>query len=313
MKSEDIKKPLVSIIIPTYGRPDMLKRAIDSVLNQTYPNIELLVVDDNGVEGRFREETEAIINRYNNCQNLRYIKYENNVNASFARNQGIKQSKGMYIAFLDNDDEMLNRKIELQVNKMESLGDEWGGCYTGYYVQKKNRRETSNETREGQPYLDALARNYYICGGSNLLIRKRVVDDIGLFDETFKRNQDIEYLVRIIKKYKIACVNSHQLVVYQEDVEERKQKYYNYRRALEIDNYYFDKFSTNIDLLDTKDKDKLYELFSLDRFKVCLGTHEIKNGIMDLHKNHVRIITCLRYIVYLFRRMKERKIYGFPL
>lgn len=306
------KKTLVSVIIPTYGRPNMLKRAINSVLNQTYRNIELIVVDDNGVDGEFRGKTEEIIGDYKNYSSLKYITYQSNMNGSYARNQGIKASHGEYITFLDNDDEMLERKIELQVEKMEKLDEKWGGCYTGYCVQKGGRREISKEKREGKLYLDALARNYFICGGSNLLIRRSVIEDIGLFDESFIRNQDIEFLVRIVEKYKIAYVDNYQLIIYQEDFEERRRKY-NYKKNLEIDTYYLEKFSSNIEMLSKRERFLLLQLFSLNRFKVCLSTGELKKGFRDLIDNRVNIITFVRYLFYLFNRAHRCAIYGFMM
>ena len=97
--------PLVSVIIPTYKRPDYLDRAIDSVLNQTYNNIEIIVVDDNNPNTEGRERTEKIMRRYENNPHVIYIKHEYNKNGSAARNTGFKASHGVYLAFLDDDDQ----------------------------------------------------------------------------------------------------------------------------------------------------------------------------------------------------------------
>lgn len=111
----DIK---VSVIIPTYKRSDFLIRAIDSVLNQTYPFIEVVVIDDNPPNSNFRLETEARMSKYINEKNVKYIKNKQNLGGALARNEGIKGSSGDYITFLDDDDIYLPDKIAIQVKKM---------------------------------------------------------------------------------------------------------------------------------------------------------------------------------------------------
>jgi glycosyltransferase involved in cell wall biosynthesis len=106
---------LVSIIIPTYNRPDFLRRSIDSCLKQTYNNIEILVIDDNDPQSVSRLETNLLINKYySQTTNLRYIKRDYNGGGSEARNTGIKTANGKYIAFLDDDDEFGEKYIENQ-------------------------------------------------------------------------------------------------------------------------------------------------------------------------------------------------------
>ena len=94
----------VSVIITTYKRADMLSRAINSVLNQTYKNIEVIVVDDNGNGSEYRLKTEIIMNKYSQIDNLKYIKHKENKNGSAARNTGIREATGDIICFLDDDD-----------------------------------------------------------------------------------------------------------------------------------------------------------------------------------------------------------------
>ena len=92
-------KPLVSVIIPTYSRPVFLKRCLDSVLNQTYPNIEVFVVDDNNPDTDARSETEKTMEAYKENPRVTYLKHEKNKNGSAARNTGWKASHGEYITF----------------------------------------------------------------------------------------------------------------------------------------------------------------------------------------------------------------------
>ncbi len=102
---------LVSVIITTYKRSNIIERAIKSVINQTYKNIEIIVVDDNANELEERKKTENVVSKY---KNIVYIKNENKTGAALSRNVGICRAKGEYIAFLDDDDEYREDKIEKQ-------------------------------------------------------------------------------------------------------------------------------------------------------------------------------------------------------
>ena len=110
------QKPLVSVIIPTYNRPTYLKQTLDSVVNQTYNNIEIIVVDD----GSPNEDTLRVCKKY---KTVTYLKIENSGGPAKPRNVGIKEAKGKYIAFLDDDDLWIATKIEQQVRILEEHND----------------------------------------------------------------------------------------------------------------------------------------------------------------------------------------------
>ena len=110
---------LVSVIIPTYKRPDKLDVAINSVLRQTYPNVEVIVVDDNDPDTEGRRLTEEKMSKFNDESRVKYIKHDHNKNGSAARNTGARASKGEYVAFLDDDDEYLPNKIESQLQTLD--------------------------------------------------------------------------------------------------------------------------------------------------------------------------------------------------
>lgn len=103
---------LVSVVIPTYNRSDTLKRAIDSVLSQTYKNIELIVVDDNAEKPEIRESNKKLIESYS--QKIVLIENLSNLGGGLSRNEGINAARGKYVAFLDDDDEFYPEKIEQQ-------------------------------------------------------------------------------------------------------------------------------------------------------------------------------------------------------
>ena len=112
MKNQNI---LVSVVIPTYSRNDTLCKAIDSVLGQTYQNLEIIVIDDNPADSDWRKSTEKLMLKYADDQRIRYIKNKQNLGGAGARNEGIIAANGEYIAFLDDDDVYFDRKIEKQL------------------------------------------------------------------------------------------------------------------------------------------------------------------------------------------------------
>ena len=116
----------MGIIIPTYKRNTTLERAINSVLNQTIGNLEIIVVDDNDEKSKYRKLNEKLMSKYRNNSKVIYLKHKRNLNGAAARNTGILYSKSKYIAFLDDDDEYLEKKIELQIKLLKQLDNTWG-------------------------------------------------------------------------------------------------------------------------------------------------------------------------------------------
>ncbi len=128
-----MNKGLVSIIIPTYNRANLVIRAIESALNQTYRNIELIVIDDGS-----KDQTPQIISQIKDPR-IRYIRYEENRGASHARNVGLSLAKGEFISFLDSDDEFLPQKIEKQLEAFEK-SENVGAVYCDTYLLFENKR-----------------------------------------------------------------------------------------------------------------------------------------------------------------------------
>jgi glycosyltransferase involved in cell wall biosynthesis len=199
-----VTKDLVSIIIPTYSRPVYLKRAIYSVLNQTYKNIEVVVVDDNDATSKYRKETEIVMTEFTENTKVKYIKHSKNKNGSAARNTGLKESKGYYIALLDDDDEFLPLKLEKQVEVLNKLDDSFGGVYCNYQQLLKGKITAKYKNiEEGNIVESLLLCNNSICGGSTLLLKRTVLQDLNGFDISFLRYQDWELLVRFFREHRL--------------------------------------------------------------------------------------------------------------
>ena len=302
------KETLVSVVIPTYNRPVYLKRCIDSVINQTYKNIEIIVVDDNDPKTDPRKETEQVMSGYAGIDKITYLKHDHNKNGSAARNTGWRHSRGEYITFIDDDDVIECTKIEKQVECLEHLDSSWGACYTGYRLFKEHGDwQISSENRNGDCYVAALMRTMFMGSGSNLFLRKSVVDEIGGYDETFIRNQDIEFLVRVLEKYKLAYVDEVLLTIYQEGQRPNRS----YEQLEKISEHYLSKFKKRIDALKPEDRERVYAVISLERCRGAFYKKKYWKGLKILKDNKVKLKYQIKYCKYLIHRILTHKSYGF--
>ena len=191
-----INKPTVTVIIPTCNRADKIFSSVQSVLNQTFDNFELIVVDDAS-----SDNTKQIVNIFSD-QRIRYICHSRNKGGSAARNTGIKESQGEFIAFLDDDDEWYPDHLQVTVDTLNKLDSSWGVVYTGKLeiTSKKSKKIYPNALWEGLIQNNLLV--YGSIGTPSILVRRLCFEHIGLFDEDFPRHQDWEMHIRIANKYK---------------------------------------------------------------------------------------------------------------
>lgn len=181
-------KDLVSVIIPVYNRPKELQRAIHSVLNQTYQNFELLVVDD-GSESDLKQICDSF-----HDERIRFLRNEKHTNANVARNRGIREAKGEYISMLDSDDEFLPIHLERRIEKIQ----EWNcdGIFGSAFVWNGDEKKIklSRPLRDKESMAD-----YLLNGGSaptpSHFYKKDAVLDV-IWDETLFRHQDYDFSIR---------------------------------------------------------------------------------------------------------------------
>ncbi|MDM5264391.1 glycosyltransferase family 2 protein [Sulfurovum sp. XTW-4] len=197
------KNPLVSVIIPTHGRSHLLRRAIESVLNQTYDNVEIIIVDDNDSNSEHRDHTEKSLQDYLRNDQIMYLKHEKNAGGSAARNTGIKASHGKYIALLDDDDEWFPQKLQKQISYFESLDTDVGVIYCSYILQEHDKDVEIIRDDKGDLTKALLMLEFDPGASSTLVFRKSVLDEIHYFDEKFARHQDLEILIRVCRHYLI--------------------------------------------------------------------------------------------------------------
>ena len=215
--------PRVSVIIPTYNRVNVLTRAIDSVLDQTVTDLEIIVVDDGSTD-----DTLSVLNSYQDPR-VRHIAHDTNRGANIARNTGIEAAKGEYVAFLDSDDEWQSEKLERQLGRLVSKPDEYVAAYCGFEIRTPgttgrvamlgaavlSRRDPQYVTEGGEKLMgEILADNVHPGAGSTLMVETSVAQEIGGFDETLDRFQDPEIVLRILEVGKVACVDEPLVIRY---------------------------------------------------------------------------------------------------
>jgi len=197
----DNTNPKVSVVIPTHNRPELLKRAIKSVLNQTYQDFEIIVVDDGDVS------VEDVVKSFSNSR-VKYIKHKiPHQGGSAARNTGIKASKGEYIAFLDDDDEWLPKKLEIQMKKFEKTGEDVGFCFSAVRNILDDREENSEVPEGIANYYELALRRFKGFLTVTLIVKKFVFDKVGFFDDMLPSHQEVDLMIRISKKYKGLGIN----------------------------------------------------------------------------------------------------------
>ena len=205
------KNPTVSVIIPTYNRAHLIGRAIRSVLNQTYQDFELIVVDDGSTDN-----TEEVVKGFNDGR-IRYIRHDENRGGAAARNTGIKASQGEYIAFLDSDDEWLPHKIEKQLTVFSKGSLRLGVVYTGVRtVDLRSGRliHIKLPQARGDIFRKLLSENVVVGSTSTALIRRSCLGKSGLFDENLPSRQDLDLWIRLARYYTFDYVREVLAVIY---------------------------------------------------------------------------------------------------
>lgn len=192
--------PKVTVIIPTYNRAHLIQKSIQSVLNQSYRNLELIIVDDSN------DDTEIKVKEIKD-ERLLYIKNPQRMGVSVARNIAIKAANGEFIAFQDSDDIWKPDKLYKQVNLLLSLPPEYAAVYCGMeYFDINTDKTIAMELTEINFKESYAAGMLQTPPTQTILIRKTVLDEVGYFDERLRAAEDTELIVRISRKYQVGFV-----------------------------------------------------------------------------------------------------------
>ena len=203
--------PKVSVILPTYNRARLLGKAVRSVLNQTYKDLEVIVVDDCSTDN-----TKEVVKSLDD-ERIIYIQNMKNRGAASARNTGIEVANGKYIAFQDSDDLWLRDKLEKQICAFEESTPKTGVVYTGFWrIDNHGKTYIPSKwisKKEGDIHKVLLEGNFV--GGVTAVTRKTCLEKVGMFDERLPRFQDWELFLRLSKFYLFKYINEPLLLSYQ--------------------------------------------------------------------------------------------------
>lgn len=200
--------------MPTYNREKTIKKAIESVLDQTYENFELIVIDDASCDN-----TKKVIENYTDNR-IKYIYCKRNSGANVARNIGMTNADGEYLAFLDSDNRWIPEKLQKQMELFESEPDVAMIFSAFNYIENG---KVSLKPRSLIPFeeFDDLKRVLQInnvVDTSTMIIKKECIEDVGVFDEEMPRLQDYEFAIRISERYKTKFIPEPLVDVYRSEV-----------------------------------------------------------------------------------------------
>ena len=198
----------VSVVIPTYNRESIVVNAIKSVLSQSFRDFEIVVVDDGS-----QDSTETVIKEMNDPR-INYIQHSKNLGTAQARNTGIKNSKGKYIAFLDSDDEWLPEKISKQMETIGEHDQDVIANVSGFYLFDEFGIKRKQIPKKQSSWFKHLLMGCGLGEGATLVVSKNAFTKVGWFDSSLPRFGDWDWLLRFTKIYKLTITPKPLAVVH---------------------------------------------------------------------------------------------------
>jgi glycosyltransferase involved in cell wall biosynthesis len=273
---------MVSVIVPTYNREKTILRAINSILKQTYKDIEIIIIDDYS-----NDNTQEVVKSLNNDK-IKYIKQDKNRGACAARNIGIKLAKGEYIAFLDSDDEWLPEKIEKQIKFLKTNNADIVFCSYVCYVDNKKLIIPNKKIDTNVLYEKLLYGNFITTG--SILGKAKCFNDVN-FDLNLPRFQDWDLVINMTQKYNIQHLPEILTINYVQKDSISKDD----RKAIEALKIIYSKL-LHLNCIDNSVKANFY---------IQMGMYAIKSNIPAINyykeslKNKITIKTFIKYIICL--------------
>ena len=191
-------RSLVSVIIPTRDRPDLLRKALESVHRQTYQPVEVLVVDENDPQSDGQRATMTVVKEYESRLDIEFLTNRNPTWVCRARNEAAQRSRGEFLAFLDDDDWWRPEKVRRQIDVFDSSELHPVLVYTGLHVVdgQGNTIKRRVPRARGSIRNDLLVENV-IGTPSSVMIRRLLFDEIGGFDESLPTRHDLDLYLRV--------------------------------------------------------------------------------------------------------------------
>lgn len=196
-------QPYFSVIIPTYNRASRLKATVESVINQTFEDWELIIIDDCSTDNTF-DVLKPFLNKY---PQIRYFKNLQNIERSLSRNKGISYAKGRYVSFLDSDDHFLPNHLAACQKEIQSKGEPVGMFFTGYIWNFPDRiQKVKLPAVDNGNEVEWMIKNQV--APSATIIHKDIFDEF-IFNSQLVINEDVELFSRICSKYPLFKINEY--------------------------------------------------------------------------------------------------------
>lgn len=261
----------VSVIIPTYNRSELLKKAVKSLKKQSHQNFEIIIIDD------FSTDDTAQVVKEMDDERIVYLKHDINKGGSEARNTGIRQATGSFIGFLDSDDQWLPDKLEKQLKQFEGKPDV-GVIYTGVQVVNENNQPTRKIVPEYKgEILSKLFESNCIDTTSSVLVKKEVLERVQGFDASLPSCQDWDLYIRLAQVTKFDFVKESMVLFYHHSGERITT---NKKSVLKGHLSIFEKYKE----LARKQRKSTFHRFILTIWKVIFRT-----GILAQNKETIRL------------------------
>lgn len=297
---------LVSIVIPTYKRSDMLTRAIESVLNQTYKDIECLVVNDNIAGDEYSQILYEITKPYSTDSRFKIVEQPKHINGAAARNAGIREAMGEYIGFLDDDDYYTSNKIERQVEVLSTLDDSYGAvsCLMKLYHNEELTFATTPYSCDNL-HFKVLSHSVSL-GTGTVLIRRESLDKAGYWDETLNRFQDLQLFAFLTKKYKVKLLPEYLHNRENKDAQNRPKidRYESLKKA------YIQSVNSLIQDFSWLRRDAIMKMYDFEAAPLYLRNGYKSKGLINMAKvilNPISLANALFVIKRRYSGMRMRK------
>jgi glycosyltransferase involved in cell wall biosynthesis len=292
-----IRQPLVSVVIPTYNRDHTLRRAIDSVLNQTYMNFEVLVVDDGSIDN-----THEVLHLYGD--KIRWWSQKND-GPSSARNSGIREAKGEYVAFLDSDDAWAPRKLEKQIQALLRCPNNVVCCLCNTQFKGQNYKlKTAFEISKISPkHEESIWINVtevlitrFVLFNQAAVVRRDVLNENMIFDEKLRIMEDYDFALRLSKIGPWALINEP-LVNWYPDTPVSLSHSVDRIKVESLVSEILDSFAR-----DLKPDSRLAALADLRRRAICRlkKIYKIQNYVK---KKYPRLFSDLNLLIFIWDRL----------
>ena len=290
---------MVSVIIPAYNRAGTIVRSVMSVLNQTYSDLEVIIVDDCSDDGLEKVITDL------HEQRVKYFRLDSRSGACAARNKGIQLSKGDYIAFQDSDDEWAANKLEVQINAMNANHADICFCQLRrHYVGENAKIIIWPDTKSNEScFMDhvTLRRKSY-ASTQTIVARKHVFDDVQ-FDPDVIKSQDFDWMIRASEKFSVYYVAEPLVEQY---LQPDSISLSGYEKFVVSREYLLRKYS---ELCETDSEFKFYILRQLAYYKSLAGMNAMKEykEIYAIEKNFHNAMCVILSATGLMKVLRKRQ------